>query len=94
LPPYGLALDDQENLYIASSNRLLRVDKADGVVRVVAGSADDKSGYSGDGGPATAALLNGVTGVGRDAAGSIFVSDSGNNRVCKITPEGEITTVG
>ncbi len=92
--PSGLTLDDGGNLYIASSNQLLRVGKDDGVLTVVAGSPTDTTGFAGDDGPAPASLLNGPTGVARDPAGNLYISDAANNRVRRITPEGTISTVG
>ncbi len=93
IQPRALALDDKGNLYIASTNQLRRVG-ADGIITVAAGSPDDTSGFTGDDGPATAALLNSVFGVTRDPTGNLYLSDSGNNRVREITPDGTITTVG
>ena len=49
-------------------------------------------GFAGDGGPATAAQLNVPADVVVDAAGNLYISDSNNNRVRKVTPEGTITT--
>jgi hypothetical protein len=51
------------------------------------------AGYSGDGGPATSAELNNPYGVAVDAAGNIYIADTLNNRVRKVTPNGTITTV-
>jgi sugar lactone lactonase YvrE len=50
-------------------------------------------GYSGDGGKATAAALSAPTGVVLDGAGNLYVADSGNHRIRKITPAGVITTI-
>jgi len=91
--PTGLALDDKGNLYITSGNQLRRVG-SDGIITLVAGRADNSSGFYGDNGLASAAALSRPDGVGRDSAGNLYVSDTGNNRVRKITPEGTITTVG
>ncbi len=49
-------------------------------------------GFSGDGGPATAAELNQPSAVVVDAAGNIYIADLANNRIRKVTPDGTITT--
>ncbi len=48
-------------------------------------NTSDSSGYSGDGGPAESALLNRPTGVQVDRAGNIFIADSGNNCIRKVS---------
>ena len=50
-------------------------------------------GYSGDGGPATSAKINGVGGIAVDQAGNVFFSDNGNNVIRKVNTSGIITTV-
>lgn len=62
-----------------------------GVVSRIAGNS--QPGFSGDGGPAASALLNRPNGLAVDGAGNLFVSDSDNNRIRKIAPDGTITTV-
>jgi len=90
--PAGLALDAQGNLYIADNgNNRIRKVGLDGTISTVAGSGT--AGFSGDGGPALRAQLNGPTGVVVDAAGTVFIADTGNNRVRRVTPDGIITTV-
>jgi hypothetical protein len=99
--PNGIALDVKGNLYIAdsSNNVIRRVDARTGVIDTLAGdhaadAADDGlGGFTGDGGPATAARLNDPQGVALDAAGDLFVADTFNNAVRRITPAGTITTV-
>ena len=50
-------------------------------------------GFKGDGGPATSALLNNPSGIALDAAGDLFIADTDNGRIRKVTPNGVITTV-
>lgn len=50
--------------------------------------------FSGDGGPAGAATLNGARGLGLAADGAILVADTGNHRIRRIAPDGTITSVG
>jgi len=64
---------------------------SDGTLILIAGTGF--TGFSGDGGPASAALLNYVHGVAVDGAGNVFVADTYNNRIRKITPDGIISTV-
>ena len=51
-----------------------------------------QTGFSGDGGPASIAAFRGMGGIVMDKAGNIYVSDTGNNRVRKVTPELQIST--
>jgi sugar lactone lactonase YvrE len=79
--PHGVAVDLVGNIYIADSynQRIRRVDSNTGIITTVVGSG--VSGYGGDGGPATAALLNDPTGLAIDGAGNLYVADSNNYRV-------------
>lgn len=82
---------DKNGAFVASrGNQVLRIDPVTGVEIVIAGSST--AGFSGDGGPAIDARFSNIQGVSVDAAGNIFVVDSGNNRVRKITPDGVVTT--
>jgi sugar lactone lactonase YvrE len=90
--PAGLALDAQGNLFIADSgNNRIREVGLDGTIRTVAGTGT--AGFSGDGGPAIRAQLNGPTGVAVDATGTLLIADTANNRVRRVSPDGIITTV-
>jgi sugar lactone lactonase YvrE/predicted esterase len=90
--PRGLALDGQGNLFVADSyNHRIRKVSVDGTISAVAGTG--RRGFSGDGGPAAAAQLNFPEGVAVDSAGNLFIADSANHRVRKVTPDGMITTV-
>ena len=92
--PAKVALDGAGNLYIVEfySNRVRMVSAATGIITTVAGNGT--AGFSGDGGPATAAQMNGSQGVAVDAAGNIYIADRYNDRVRKVTAAtGIITTV-
>ena len=62
-----------------------------GAVILLAGSGDEDVGYSGDGGPATLALLSMPAGLAVDAIGAVLIADSNNHRVRMIWPNGTIT---
>jgi sugar lactone lactonase YvrE len=90
--PMGLALDAGGNLFIAdeTDGYILRLG-ANGIFTAVAGNGH--SGFSGDGGPATNALLNGPHGLAVDALGDLFIADTGNNRIREVFSNGIILTV-
>ena len=90
--PIGLALDRQENVYIADTghHRIRRIDHMTGTIRSVAGSyryGDD----AGDGGPAVHARLNFPFGVVVAPDGSVVLSDTANQQLRVIGPDGTIT---
>ena len=91
--PYAVAVDGLGNLYIADTynNCIRRVDGT-GIITTVAGVCQ-VSGYSGDGGPATEAHLSRPSGVAIDSARNLYIADTGNNRIRKVTPDGIITTI-
>ena len=92
--PTGLAVDSHGNLYIADvyNNNIRKV--AGGTITTVAGNAALDAGFSGDGGPATAAQLNNPGGVAVDAQGNIFIADTANNRIRMVSAStGKITTI-
>ncbi|MCA1678645.1 MAG: hypothetical protein LC777_06705, partial [Actinobacteria bacterium] len=64
---------------------------APGDISTVAGNGTP--GFSGDGGPATAARLNRAEGVAVTTDGSLLIADSGNDRIRRVSPGGTITTV-
>ena len=90
--PYDVAADGSGNVYIADSNnhRIRRI-AADGTITTVAGTGT--SGFSGDGGPATAAQLDFPTGVAVDGSGNLYIADVFNRRIRRVAADGTITTV-
>jgi uncharacterized protein (TIGR03437 family) len=82
--PEGIAFDSSGNLYIADSycDQVRMVTPA-GVISTVAGSGYE--GFSGDGGAAADADLDTPNGVGVDSQGNIYIADSGNFRIRKLT---------
>ena len=92
--PYAVALDATGNIYIADSgnNRIRKVTVSTGVITTVAG--DGKEGYISDNVAATSTSLNIPKDVAVDATGNIFIADTGNNRIRKVTAStGIITTI-
>ena len=90
LEPQGIALDAQGNLYIAdrAAHRVRKLSPA-GVVSTYAGSGT--AGYVD--GPAASARFNSPIGVAVDAAGTVYVMDRDNQRVRRITLDGQVSTV-
>ncbi|MBC7554469.1 MAG: T9SS type A sorting domain-containing protein [Taibaiella sp.] len=92
--PRGACVDKQGNIYIADwgNNRIRKVNSADGIIHTVAGNGI--SGYSGDGGQATAAMISYPHAVCLDTAGNLIIADFGNNVIRKVNlVSGLITTI-
>ncbi len=88
----GLASDASGNIYLADqNNNVVRKVDTSGIITTFAGTG--ASGFAGDGGPATQAMLNGPLGVCVAPSGVIYVNDQGNHRVRAISTTGTITTV-
>jgi hypothetical protein len=89
---YALTSDAQGNVYFADSwNNRIRKISASGVITTIAGTGD--GGFAGDGGPATSAQLSCPRGVAVDSQGNVYISDSGNSRIRKVTTNGTISTI-
>lgn len=88
--PEAVSVDKTENIYIADyfGNRVRRV--SGGIISTIAGNGI--TGYSGDGGPGTSAMLNSPQGVAKDSSGNIFISDAGNGVIRKVNTSGTIST--
>ena len=72
-------------------NRIRRIDANPGIITTFAGTG--RAGFSGDGGPATRAMLNFNRGVGVDGAGLVYIADSLNQRIRTVDANGIIRTV-
>jgi Ice-binding-like/Putative Ig domain/Dockerin type I domain/NHL repeat len=99
--PIGVATDSSGNVYVADTeNHTIRKVTPAGVVTTLAGLAgvddlnlyDSKSGGSADG-TGSAARFFDPEGVATDSGGNVYVADSGNNTIRKITPAGVVTTL-
>lgn len=90
--PYGLAIDGTGNIYVADAgNHTIRKITPAGNVTTLAGSAD-MWGFDDGFGPA--ARFNSPEALAVDQAGNVFVADTGNKTIRKITPIGQVTTLG
>jgi streptogramin lyase len=92
--PHGIAADPAGNVYVADApnQRIRRIDAATGIVTTVAGNGS--SGFSGDGGPATAAQLRYPKGTEIGPDGNLYIADNNNHRVRRVDlSTGVITTV-
>ncbi|HYH51213.1 MAG TPA: DNRLRE domain-containing protein [Acidimicrobiia bacterium] len=90
--PKGVEIGPDGNLYIADNNnhRVRRVDLSTGVISTVAGSGS--RGFSGDGGPATAARLDEPRNIAFDAQGRLYIVDQNNRRIRRVETDGTIRT--
>jgi len=88
--PSGLAIDRDGNLYVADTgNNRIRKVSANGVVSTIAG--DGTAGYAD--GPAAQARFNGPIGVALDKQGNLYVADTYNDRIRRISTDGQVKTI-
>ena len=89
--PAGMAEDAAGNVYFSDQgSHMVRRIAPNGTIAAVAGIGE--SGFSGDGGPATAARLAWPAGLAFDSAGNLYIADEQNNRIRQVTPGGVIQT--
>ena len=91
--PWSVTVGPSGSIYIADqNNNRIRMVTSAGIISTIAGTGIP--GFSGDGGVATEAQLNVPASVAIDIAGNIYIADSGNNRVRKISVQtGQIATI-
>ncbi len=89
--PMDIAIDDSGNLYLSDfgNNRIRKIDSS-GTITTIAGSGT--AGDSGDGSAAIKAQLRNPTGVTIDSVGNLYIADSNNHKIRKVTPNGKIET--
>jgi sugar lactone lactonase YvrE len=88
--PNTVKVDASGNTYVVSDNKIRKINTS-GVITTICGTG--VAGYSGDGGAATLAKINGVSGIDFDAAGNMYLADAENHRIRKISTAGTITTI-
>lgn len=90
--PRNLAVGPDGSLYIADAgNHVIRRVRPDGLIETIAGTGEE--GFSGDGGPASAAKLNRPRGVAISADGTLYIADTGNERIRRVAADGTIATI-
>ena len=90
--PDGIALDAAGNIYVSDRDaNVIRKVSAGGIISTIAGTGT--AGFSGDGGSAAAAQLNGPTGIAPDSAGNLYIADTNNSRIRRISTAGTIDTI-
>lgn len=92
--PAGVAVDASGNLYIADSvNNVIR-EVSSGTITTIVGNASLGAGYAGDSGAATSAQMSNPVSVAVDSSGNLFIADSNNNVIRKVTQGAIFTLVG
>lgn len=86
--PDGIFMDNSGNLFISDEmNVRIRMVNSSGIISTIAGNG--VQGFSGDGGPATAAEMDNIMGISLDSYGNAYIPDYTNDRIRKLT---DVTT--
>jgi sugar lactone lactonase YvrE len=88
--PFGIALAEDGSIYVADAGESNRIRKitSDGIVTTFAGSSEGFADGAG-----AAASFNTPSGLAIDSSGNLYVADTGNNRIRKVTPQADVSTV-
>jgi uncharacterized protein YjdB/sugar lactone lactonase YvrE len=91
--PMGLAIDNAGNIYVTEQfgHRVRKITAGSNIISTIAGNGD--IGYTGNGGPATAAKISYPNHIFLDSANNIYLTDNGNHALRKINNSGIITTI-
>ena len=88
----GVAIDHSGNIFISDEYyHVIRKVNAKGIINTIAGVLQQK-GYSGDGGLATSAYLNQPEGIATDAVGNLYIADTKNDAIRKISNNAKYMT--
>jgi DNA-binding beta-propeller fold protein YncE len=89
--PAGMVFDKSGTMNVADTgDQRIRKITPDGIINTVA--VNGTQGFSGDGGPASAAVLNNPAGLAIDSTGNLYVADLSNHPIRQISPSGTIST--
>ena len=91
--PRAVAVAPDGTLFIADGFYRIRRVGTDGIITSIVGNAAVGQGFSGDGGPASEAQIDDPFGLDVGPDGSLYIADTGNRRIRRISPDGIITTV-
>src|SRR4029077_70119 len=91
--PHGVTVDSSGNVFIADSdsNKVYKVDTKGTITTII--GATGKLGYAGDGGNASAAMVNNPWSVAVDSSGNIYFVDLFNARIRMVTSSGGVSTI-
>jgi sugar lactone lactonase YvrE len=89
--PGAIVIDVAGNLYFTDQGNVIRKINTAGIINTIVGNGT--FGFSGDGGQATAAMLNSPYGLALDAANNLYINDAGNDRIRKVNSLGVINTI-